>query len=114
MADVTMYAVPTQAKLSNALNCPVIVGSAVAMMEVSKLASMTANANAPRTTYRRLLVKPGTRESVAIAPPYPQCKAGRLVERDSWCAVVARIRSAHDFAVAPGNRGWPASMLVAW
>ena len=57
-----------------------MVGNAVAMMEVSKLASMTANAKAPRTTNRRLLVKPGTRDSVAMAQPYPQRKVAGLVE----------------------------------
>jgi hypothetical protein len=44
-----MYDVPTQAKLSNELKSPTILGSAVAMMDVSKLASMVAVANAPKT-----------------------------------------------------------------
>jgi hypothetical protein len=49
IADVTMYDVPTQAKLSNELKSPTILGRAVAMMDVSKLASMVAVANAPKT-----------------------------------------------------------------
>jgi hypothetical protein len=69
MAEVTMYADPTQAKLSNALNCPVIVGRAVAMIEVSRFASITARARAPRTIPKRLLVNPGTSVSVAMISP---------------------------------------------
>jgi hypothetical protein len=69
MADVTMYAVPTQAKLSNALNSPVMVGNAVAMIDVSMFASITASAKAPRTTQSRLLVNPGTNVSVAMISP---------------------------------------------
>ena len=60
IADVTMYAVPTHAKLSNPLNSPVIVGSAVAMIDVSSDASRVASISAPSTTIRRRWVNPGT------------------------------------------------------
>ena len=66
IAEVTMYAVPTHAKLSNALNSPVIVGRAVAMMEVSSEASMVASASAPRTSPSRARENPGTIDSVAM------------------------------------------------
>ena len=70
IAAAAMYAVPTQAKLSNASNSPAIVGRAVAMIEISIDASSTASINAPSTIHSRVVVSPGTDESVAIASPY--------------------------------------------
>ena len=81
IAYVTMYAVPTHAKLSKALNCPVIVGRAVAIIEVSRFASITARARAPRTIPKRLLVNPGTKVSVAMVSPYPLVGAWGHAER---------------------------------
>ena len=66
IAEVTMYDVPTQAKLSKELKSPTIFGSAVAMIEVSKLASMVAVANAPNTMMSLVWVKPGTEDSFAM------------------------------------------------
>ena len=67
IADVTMYAVPTQAKLSNASNSPAIVGSAVAMIDVSSDDSSTAIISAPSTTASRRCVNPGTEKATAIS-----------------------------------------------
>jgi hypothetical protein len=61
-----MYDVPTHAKLSKELKSPTILGSAVAMMDVSKLASMVAVAKAPNTMMSLVWVKPGTEDSFAI------------------------------------------------
>ena len=49
IAAAVMYAVPTHAKLSNALNSPAMVGSAVEMIEISIEASSTASISAPST-----------------------------------------------------------------
>ena len=50
-ADVAMYAVPTHAKLSKALNSPAMVGSAVAMIEISIEARSTLSMRAPSTIH---------------------------------------------------------------
>ena len=51
---------PTQAKLSKALNSPAMVGSAVAMIEISIDASSTPSMRAPSTIQSWRLEKPGT------------------------------------------------------
>ncbi|MEZ5297527.1 MAG: hypothetical protein R2697_15010 [Ilumatobacteraceae bacterium] len=60
IAAVTMYAVPTQAKLSNDWNSPTIVGSAVEMIEISIEASRTDSINDDSTSHSWRLVNPGT------------------------------------------------------
>jgi hypothetical protein len=47
-----------------------IFGNAVAMIDVSREASITAIINAPNTNVSRDFVKPGTPESVAMTTPY--------------------------------------------
>ena len=66
IAEAAMYAVPTQAKRSNALNSPAIVGSAVETIEISIEASNTDSISDPSTTHSRAFVIPGTVELVAI------------------------------------------------
>jgi hypothetical protein len=51
------------------LKSPAIVGSAVAMIDVSSDASSTAIMSAPSTSHRRPRVNPGTDETDATGSP---------------------------------------------